>query len=168
MSEDFPIGELASRTGVAASALRYYEERGLLTPARRVGRRRHYTSAALHRVGVISACQRAGFTLEEIQQLLSARAPGSHRLMGAKLAELDARIEAARQAKRLVEQAMRCDCASLDGCGLIAADADPRPVAQVAQAVATPTRQTVAAYTSSAARACSTSAWVTPDAECVT
>ncbi|MDQ3791664.1 MAG: MerR family transcriptional regulator [Actinomycetota bacterium] len=65
-----PIGELARRTGVATSALRYYERVGLLSPAERVGQRRHYPPSSEERVALIRLCQDAGFTLAEIGRLL--------------------------------------------------------------------------------------------------
>jgi len=61
-----PIGELARRTGVATSALRYYERMGLLSPAERVGQRRHYLPSSAERVALIRLCQDAGFTLAVI------------------------------------------------------------------------------------------------------
>ena len=67
-----PIGELARRTGVATSALRYYERIGLLSPAERAGQRRHYSSSSAERVALIRLCQNAGFTLAEIGRLLAA------------------------------------------------------------------------------------------------
>ena len=74
MQEDglVPIGELARRTGVATSALRYYERVGLLSPAGRAGRRRHYRPSSAERVALIRLCQDAGFTLAEIGRLLAA------------------------------------------------------------------------------------------------
>src|SRR5215211_9158788 len=68
-----PIGELARRTGVATSALRYYERIGLLPPAERASQRRHYPPSVAERVALIRLYQDAGFTLEEIGRLLAAR-----------------------------------------------------------------------------------------------
>src|SRR5215207_7215931 len=75
MPEDglLPIGELAHRTGVATSALRYYERIGLLSPAARAGQRRQYTASSAERVALIRLDQDAGFTLEEIGRMLAAR-----------------------------------------------------------------------------------------------
>ena len=106
-----PIGELARRTGVATSALRYYERVGLLSPAERFGRRRQYTASSAERVALIHLYQDAGFTLAEIGRLLAARRPGRRtwsRLAEHKLAELDTRIADAQRAKALIEHALEC------------------------------------------------------------
>lgn len=66
------IGELARRTGLASSALRYYERVGLLSPAARAGGRRHYATSSAERVALVQLCQDAGFTLREIRALLAA------------------------------------------------------------------------------------------------
>jgi DNA-binding transcriptional MerR regulator len=106
-----PIGELARRTGVATSALRYYERIGLLSPAERAGQRRHYPPSSAQRVALIRLCQDAGFTLAEIGRLLAAMSRGRRawgRLGERKIAELEARIADARRAKKLIEHALEC------------------------------------------------------------
>jgi DNA-binding transcriptional MerR regulator len=106
-----PIGELARRTGVATSALRYYERIGLLSPAERAGQRRRYQQSSAERVALIRLYQDAGFTLAEIGRLLAARSPGRQgwgHLAERKIAELDARIADAQQAKKLIEHALEC------------------------------------------------------------
>ena len=60
------IGEVASRSGVAPSALRYYESLGLITSTRTGGGQRRYARAVLRRVAVVQAAQRVGLSLEEI------------------------------------------------------------------------------------------------------
>jgi DNA-binding transcriptional MerR regulator len=106
-----PIGELARRTGVATSALRYYERIGLLSPAARAGQRRHYPPSTAARVALIRLYQDAGFTLAEIGRLLAATSRGRQawgRLAERKIAELDARITDAQRAKQLIEHALEC------------------------------------------------------------
>jgi DNA-binding transcriptional MerR regulator len=106
-----PIGEMARRTGVATSALRYYERIGLLSPAGRSGRRRHYQQSSAERVALIRLCQDAGFTLAEIGQLLAATSRGRRewdRLAERKIAELDTRIADAERARKLVKHALEC------------------------------------------------------------
>jgi DNA-binding transcriptional MerR regulator len=106
-----PIGELARRTGVATSALRYYERIGLLSPAERAGRRRRYPPSTAEHVALIRLCQDAGFTLAEIGRLLAAWSRGRRtwdRLAERKIAELDARIADAQRAKKLIEHALEC------------------------------------------------------------
>ena len=100
------IGELARRTGVAASALRYYEELGLLPAPARVSGQRRYPESAARLVGAILLHSDAGFTLAEQKALMAARggpAGDWKQLAQRKLAELDeqiARAQAAREAIR--------------------------------------------------------------------
>jgi DNA-binding transcriptional MerR regulator len=113
MPEDglLPIGELARRTGVATSALRYYERLGLLSPAARAGQRRRYTASSAERVALIRLYQDAGFTLAEIGPLLAAtsrRGRAWGRLAERKITELDTRIADAQRAKKLIEHALNC------------------------------------------------------------
>ena len=114
-----PIGELARRTGTATSALRYYERIGLLSPAERVGQRRHYPPSSTERVALIRLYQDAGFTLAEIGQLLAAWSRG-HRDLGRlgerKIAELDARIADAQRAKKLITHGLECPHRDLLAC----------------------------------------------------
>lgn len=114
-----PIGELARRTGVATSALRYYERLGLLSPAERVGQRRRYTEPSAERVALIRLCQDAGFTLAEIEQLLAKFGSGHRdwaRLAERKIAELDARIADAQRAKELIRHGLECPHRDLRTC----------------------------------------------------
>jgi MerR family redox-sensitive transcriptional activator SoxR len=113
MPEDdlLPIGELARLTGVATSALRYYERIGLLSPAARVGQRRHYAASSAQGVALIRLYQDAGFTLAEIGRLLAATSRGRRawgHLAERKIEELDARIADAQRAKRLIKHALKC------------------------------------------------------------
>ena len=114
-----PIGELARRTGVATSALRYYERIGLLSPAARTGQRRHYTSSSAERVALIRLYQDAGFTLDEIGRMLAAKSQGRRGwgdLAERKMAELDARIADAQRAKKLIQHALDCPHTDLLTC----------------------------------------------------
>lgn len=111
-----PIGELARRTGVATSALRYYERIGLLSPAGRVGQRRHYPPSSAERVALIRLCQDAGFTLAEIGRLLDDWSRAWAGLAGRKVAELDARIADAQRAKELIARALECPHRDLFAC----------------------------------------------------
>ena len=111
-----PIGELARRTGVATSALRYYERVGLLSPAERIGQRRHYPPSSAERVALIRLCQDAGFTLAEIGRLLEGWSRAWGRLAERKIAELDARIADAQRAKELITHALECPHRDLLAC----------------------------------------------------
>ena len=63
---ELTIGELSERSGVATSALRFYEERGLIESRRTTGNQRRYAKATLRRVAFIRTAQRVGLTLEEV------------------------------------------------------------------------------------------------------
>jgi len=105
------IGQLARRTGLASSALRYYERAGLLSPTARAGGRRHYGSSSVERVALIQLCKDAGFTLREIRALVTAWSQRGRRwapLAKAKLRELDTRLAQVERAKSLVEHALAC------------------------------------------------------------
>ena len=111
------IGELARRTGLASSALRYYERVGLLSPAGRAGGRRHYGASSAERVALIQLYQDAGFTLREIRALVGSRKTRPWtRLVEAKLRELETRIAQAERAKVLVQQALACPHRNLLSC----------------------------------------------------
>src|SRR3954469_7172001 len=71
MPEPLSIGELAARSGVAASALRYYEERGLIASERTSAAHRRYPRATLRRVAFIVFAQRVGLSLDEIRSELA-------------------------------------------------------------------------------------------------
>ena len=116
------IGEVAKRSGVAASAIRFYESQGLLPlPLRRSGRR-VYDESALDRLRLIHFAKRAGFTVAEIKRLFSGfgrKTPPSERwrvMTEAKLVELDERIAEAERMKTVLQMVMHCHCPSLDDC----------------------------------------------------
>jgi DNA-binding transcriptional MerR regulator len=105
------IGELAARTGVATSALRYYEELGLVCSATRVSGHRRYPPDAVGTVGAILFFRDVGFTLGEIGRLMASRAQSPrawHELAHRKVQELDERIHEAEVAKVAVEHALHC------------------------------------------------------------
>src|SRR4029079_16262540 len=68
---ELTIGDLAERSGIATSAIRYYEERGLVRSRRTTGNQRRYERAMLRRLAFIRTAQRVGLTLEEIEQALA-------------------------------------------------------------------------------------------------
>ena len=83
------IGELAERTGVAVTALRYYDELGLVRPALRESGQRRYAPSAVAHVGVILFFREVGFSLAEIGSLIAAGDRRTHReIIDRKLAEL--------------------------------------------------------------------------------
>jgi len=116
------IGEVAKRTGVAASALRYYEREGLIPHADRRGGKRVYGEDILDRLALIGVCKGAGFTVAEMQTLIRGfgrRTPPGRRwrkLAAEKLTELDARIAEVERMKRVLETVTRCECPTLAEC----------------------------------------------------
>jgi DNA-binding transcriptional MerR regulator len=96
------IGELAERSGVATTALRYYDELGLVRPAMRLSGRRRYAESAVAEVGAIRFFRDVGFSLAEISSFLTARDRRSRReMVDRKLTELNEqqhRIDVAREA----------------------------------------------------------------------
>jgi MerR family transcriptional regulator, redox-sensitive transcriptional activator SoxR len=116
------IGELAGRTGLNASAIRYYEAEGLLAAAHRVGGQRRYADDAVHRVLLIRFAGEMGFTLGEIKIFLGGLrddvpvGPPWRKLAERKIEEVERTIERAVRLKALLRHLMRCSCGSLGIC----------------------------------------------------
>lgn len=122
------IGEVAEQAGVSVSAIRFYERRGLLPQAERVGGRRCFGAETLRRLKVIDVAKRAGFSLEEIGALFDSidRGAPAHEPLRAlatdKLVEVDALIERARATRDWLAVASICGCDSLEDCRLFVED----------------------------------------------
>jgi MerR family redox-sensitive transcriptional activator SoxR len=118
------IGEVARRTGVSASAIRFYERNGLLPEAERAGGKRRFGVDAVRRLGVIDIAKQAGFSLDEVRALLDSIDGGApaheelQTLAGRKLPEMDALIERAQAMRDWLAVAGVCGCESLEDCGL--------------------------------------------------
>jgi len=112
------IGELAGRTGVTTSALRYYEELGLLPAPARISGQRRYPESAARLVGAILLYSDAGFTLAEQKSLMAPRdgAAGWRQLAQRKLAELDKQITRAQAAREAIEHGLRCPHQDITQC----------------------------------------------------
>jgi DNA-binding transcriptional MerR regulator len=113
------IGELARRTGVSASALRYYEDLGLLPPSARVSGQRRYPESAARLVAAILLYRDAGFTLAEQKALMASRQGASSewdRLARRKLAELDEQIATAQAARDAISHGLRCPHEDITQC----------------------------------------------------
>ncbi|MEU4330137.1 MerR family transcriptional regulator [Nonomuraea dietziae] len=111
MAEQLTIGELARRTGVATSALRYWEELGLLPAPARVSGQRRYPPSAVRLVGVVVLLRDVGFTLREVKAFIAARSPagdGWRELYQRKLTELDQRIAQAQVARTVIAHGLAC------------------------------------------------------------
>lgn len=104
------IGGLAERTGVAPSALRYYEQRGLLHPTAREGGQRRYEDSAVAVVGVILLLRDVGFSIREICQIMRGRnAPDSapwREVATSKIRQLDEQITKAEAARSALGHAL--------------------------------------------------------------
>jgi MerR family redox-sensitive transcriptional activator SoxR len=125
MAEPLTIGELAARSGVATSALRFYEARGLIASERSTAGHRRYPRAVIRRVAFIVFAQRVGLTLEEIGEEL-ARLPSDRiptrddwaRLSGTWTARIDIRIAELERLRAGLSECIGCGCLSLDRCAL--------------------------------------------------
>ncbi|MCI0385466.1 redox-sensitive transcriptional activator SoxR [Streptomyces sp. CNQ085] len=119
------IGELAARSGLAPSALRYYEEMGLIHSERTTGNQRRYPRTALRRVAFVRAAQRVGLSLEETRaalgQLPVDRAPSAtewNAVARTWQRRIDARIGELERLKERLTGCIGCGCLSLRKCGL--------------------------------------------------
>jgi MerR family redox-sensitive transcriptional activator SoxR len=125
MSATLTIGEVARRSGVASSALRFYEERGLIVSERAGTGHRRYPRPVLRRIAFIVFAQRVGLTLEEIGSELARlppdRAPTRRdwsRLSQGWRARIDERIAELERLRNGLTECIGCGCLSLDRCAL--------------------------------------------------
>ena len=120
------IGEVARRSGVPHTALRFYEERGLIHAERTAGNQRKYARAVLRRLAFIRTAQRVGLSLEEINDALAtlpeSRTPTKAdwaRLSNLWRGELEARIDAMQRLRDRLTACIGCGCLSLKACHLM-------------------------------------------------
>jgi MerR family redox-sensitive transcriptional activator SoxR len=114
------IGQVALRTGLRASAIRYYESRGLLPKALRIGGKRVYERSVLERLAIIELAKTAGFHLDEIRAtLLHAGTPAVRwkTLAQTKQPELEAEMKRLMITKHVLMRMSACSCATLEECG---------------------------------------------------
>jgi MerR family redox-sensitive transcriptional activator SoxR len=126
---ELTVGQLAARSGVAVSALRFYEDQGLISARRTVGNQRRYPRATLRRVAFIRASQRVGIPLSRIasalEQLPANRAPTIDdwgRLSAEWRADLDERIGQLQRLRDRLTGCIGCGCLSLGLCRLVNPD----------------------------------------------
>jgi MerR family redox-sensitive transcriptional activator SoxR len=124
-SETLTITEVARRSGVAASALRFYEERGLISSERAGSGHRRYPRAVLRRIAFIVFAQRIGLRLDEIGNELAKlppdRAPNRRdweRLSSGWTSRIDDRIAELQRLRAGLTECIGCGCLSLDRCQL--------------------------------------------------
>ena len=125
MSNLLAIGEVARRSSVASSALRFYEQRGLINSERAGSGHRRYPRPVLRRIAFIVFAQRIGLTLEEIGTELAKLPPHQaptrsdwFRLSATWTSRIDERIGELERLKRGLTECIGCGCLSLDRCKL--------------------------------------------------
>ncbi len=129
MAVHLAIGEVAERSGVTPSALRFYERQGLITSTRTDGNQRRYDRAVLRRIAFVQAGRAAGVTLAEIRAALEGlptrRTPSREdweRLSNKWRDDLDARIETLQALRNRLTTCIGCGCLSIDQCDLLNPD----------------------------------------------
>lgn len=139
MQAQLAIGALSERTGVAPSALRFYEAEGLISSTRSDGGQRRYTRATIRRVSFIRVAQELGLTLGEIREALSTLPDGRTptekdwaRLATAWRPRIDAQIRMLERLRDKLDGCIGCGCLSMRSCALLnpgdeAAQAGPGP-----------------------------------------
>jgi DNA-binding transcriptional MerR regulator len=103
-----PISEAAARLGLSASALRYYDERGLVCPSGRQAGRRMYGSDQLRRLAFIKIAQRLGLPLQTAAAVLDAPSPRWRETVRQQITELDRVISQAQDAQSFLTHALNC------------------------------------------------------------
>jgi MerR family transcriptional regulator, redox-sensitive transcriptional activator SoxR len=118
------ISEVARQVGLRPSAIRYYEQIGILLPAQRISGQRRYDTTVLYRLAVIQRARRGGFTLDEIRRLffgfgnVTRASERWQELSRRKLVELDGLMDGIKLVQGLLKKMMRnCRCETLEQCG---------------------------------------------------
>ncbi|ANZ41069.1 MerR family transcriptional regulator [Lentzea guizhouensis] len=115
--DEIPIGEVVRRSGVPASTLRYYEERGLITSVGRRGITRVFSASVLGQLALIAVCRNVGFSLDEITQMLARDVSNLDRAMlSGKADELDAMITRMTVMRDQLRHAAACPAPSHAEC----------------------------------------------------
>ena len=120
-----PIGALAQRTGLAVSAIRFYEEKGLITSLRTSGNQRRFLRSDIRRLSFILIAQKLGLGLVEIEvelaKLPQGRTPSQsdwQRISRSMRVQLDAKIQLLTRTRAKLEECIGCGCLSLQRCHL--------------------------------------------------
>lgn len=122
---EISIGTLANRTGLAVSAIRYYETQGLVAPERNAGGQRRFLRSDIRRLSFVMIAQKFGFTLDRIREVLGRlpqnRTPTTKdwtEISQDFRAELDEQIQALTRLRDKLDGCIGCGCLSLDRCAL--------------------------------------------------
>ena len=133
MPAELTIGEVAARSGIATSALRFYEAQGLVTASRTSGNQRRYERAVLRRIALIQAGRASGIPLERIRSALdtlpASRTPTRRdweRLSRVWRDDLDRQIATLHAIRDRLTTCIGCGCLSIDACGLLNPDDEAR------------------------------------------
>jgi len=123
VAKELALSEVARVFGIRTSAIRYYEQIGILPPPLRRSGQRRYGESVLFRLAVIQRARETGFTLDEIRKLFFGFAPGTkppkrwRQLSAQKLKQLQDRIERLKTMQMLLKRLNNCRCVVLDECG---------------------------------------------------
>jgi MerR family redox-sensitive transcriptional activator SoxR len=123
VADDLAISDVARVFGLRTSAIRYYEQIGILPRAMRKNGQRRYDNSVLFRLAVVQRARETGFTLEEIRELFFGFPPGTpppkrwHQLSQRKIAELRNRMKRLKLMETLLKRVEKCRCDALEECG---------------------------------------------------
>ncbi len=124
-TDRFSIGEIADRTGLSVSAIRFYETQGLVTPARNAGGQRRFFRSDIRRLSFVLIAQQFGFTIEQIRVQLEAlpdqRTPTKadwSRISARIRKDLDQKIDVLNRLRDHLDGCIGCGCLSLRKCRL--------------------------------------------------
>ncbi len=125
VKNEITIGQLSARTGVAISAIRYYETQGLIAPNRNAGGQRRFPRSDIRRISFILICQQFGFTLTRIRELMltlpNGRTPTANdwaKMSVGFQSELDAKIHTLQKMRDNLDGCIGCGCLSMQNCAL--------------------------------------------------
>lgn len=123
------IGQIADRTGLAVSAIRYYEDEGLITVERNAGGQRRYNRADIRRLSFVMIAQQLGYSIAQIRDALQSLPDGRTptkadwmRLSAEFRATLDDRINTLTRLRDTLDGCIGCGCLSLEACSLYNAE----------------------------------------------
>ena len=124
-SPEITIGQLARRTGLAVSAIRFYETKGLVAPERNAGGQRRFPRSDIRRLSFVIMAQKFGFTITRIQELLASlpdsRTPTAEdwqEISKNFRSELDAQIASLEKMRDQLDGCIGCGCLSMEKCAL--------------------------------------------------
>jgi len=123
VAKHLAISEVARVFGLRTSAIRYYEQIGILPPPLRKNGQRCYDKSVLYRLAVVQRGREMGFTLDEIRELFFGFEPGTspprrwHQLSKRKIAELRNRMKRLKMMETLLKRMEKCQCGALEECG---------------------------------------------------